>query len=54
MQVRWYGQSAFTLTGSSTTVTIDPFGEFPDRPGSDARRRSASSIRPTTSSPATR
>ena len=29
MQVRWYGQSAFTLTGSSTTVTIDPFGEFP-------------------------
>ncbi len=37
MQVRWYGQSAFTLTGSSTTVTIDPFGEFPDTPGRDLR-----------------
>ena len=26
MNIRWYGQSAFTLTGSEHTVTIDPFG----------------------------
>jgi L-ascorbate metabolism protein UlaG (beta-lactamase superfamily) len=37
MQVRWYGQSAFTLIGRSTTVTIDPFGVFPERPGRDLR-----------------
>jgi L-ascorbate metabolism protein UlaG (beta-lactamase superfamily) len=28
MNVRWYGQSAFTLTGSDHTVTIDPFGDL--------------------------
>ena len=26
MQVEWYGQSAFRLTGGGTTVFIDPFG----------------------------
>ena len=26
MRIRWYGQSAFTLTGDGHTVTIDPFG----------------------------
>jgi L-ascorbate metabolism protein UlaG (beta-lactamase superfamily) len=26
MRIRWYGQSAFTLTGDEHTVTIDPFG----------------------------
>jgi L-ascorbate metabolism protein UlaG (beta-lactamase superfamily) len=26
MKIRWYGQSAFTLTGDEHTVTIDPFG----------------------------
>jgi L-ascorbate metabolism protein UlaG (beta-lactamase superfamily) len=26
MNIRWYGQSAFTLTGAEHTVTIDPFG----------------------------
>src|SRR3954467_3283702 len=35
MQVRWYGQSAFTLTTGSATVTIDPFGDFPATPGRD-------------------
>jgi L-ascorbate metabolism protein UlaG (beta-lactamase superfamily) len=37
MQVRWYGQSAFTLVGDGTTVTIDPFGVFPDTPGGGVR-----------------
>jgi L-ascorbate metabolism protein UlaG (beta-lactamase superfamily) len=27
MQVEWYGQSAFRLTGDQTTVFIDPFGD---------------------------
>jgi L-ascorbate metabolism protein UlaG (beta-lactamase superfamily) len=27
MQVEWYGQSAFRLTGQDTTVFIDPFGD---------------------------
>jgi L-ascorbate metabolism protein UlaG (beta-lactamase superfamily) len=27
MQVEWYGQSAFRLTGAETTVFIDPFGD---------------------------
>ena len=27
MQVEWYGQSAFRLTGGATTVFIDPFGD---------------------------
>ncbi|MFL5839553.1 MAG: MBL fold metallo-hydrolase [Thermoleophilaceae bacterium] len=27
MQVEWYGQSAFRLTGGGTTVFIDPFGD---------------------------
>ena len=27
MQVEWYGQSAFRLTGRDTTVFIDPFGD---------------------------
>jgi L-ascorbate metabolism protein UlaG (beta-lactamase superfamily) len=31
MKIRWYGQSAFTLTGAEHTVTIDPFGV--PRPG---------------------
>jgi L-ascorbate metabolism protein UlaG (beta-lactamase superfamily) len=31
MRIRWYGQSAFTLTGDEHTVTIDPFGA--PRPG---------------------
>ncbi|HEY1594689.1 MAG TPA: MBL fold metallo-hydrolase [Thermoleophilaceae bacterium] len=28
MQVEWYGQSAFRLTGDDTTVFIDPFGDM--------------------------
>ena len=28
MQVEWYGQSAFRLTGGGTTVFIDPFGDM--------------------------
>jgi L-ascorbate metabolism protein UlaG (beta-lactamase superfamily) len=28
MQVEWYGQSAFRLTGAETTVFIDPFGDI--------------------------
>jgi L-ascorbate metabolism protein UlaG (beta-lactamase superfamily) len=28
MQVEWYGQSAFRLTSSETTVAIDPFGDL--------------------------
>jgi len=28
MQVEWYGQSAFRLTSSETTVAIDPFGDM--------------------------
>jgi L-ascorbate metabolism protein UlaG (beta-lactamase superfamily) len=28
MQVEWYGQSAFRLTSSDTTVAIDPFGDL--------------------------
>jgi L-ascorbate metabolism protein UlaG (beta-lactamase superfamily) len=27
MQVRWFGQSAFALTGAEATVFIDPFGD---------------------------
>jgi L-ascorbate metabolism protein UlaG (beta-lactamase superfamily) len=27
MQVEWYGQSAFRLSGADTTVFIDPFGD---------------------------
>jgi L-ascorbate metabolism protein UlaG (beta-lactamase superfamily) len=27
MQVEWYGQSAFRLTGAEATVVIDPFGD---------------------------
>lgn len=30
MNIRWLGQSAFLLTGDSTRVAIDPFGELPD------------------------
>jgi L-ascorbate metabolism protein UlaG (beta-lactamase superfamily) len=29
MQVEWYGQSAFQLTTSDSTVFIDPFGDVP-------------------------
>jgi L-ascorbate metabolism protein UlaG (beta-lactamase superfamily) len=28
MQVEWYGQSAFRLTGTNQTVFIDPFGDM--------------------------
>jgi L-ascorbate metabolism protein UlaG (beta-lactamase superfamily) len=28
MQIRWYGQSAYTLTGATHTVAIDPFGDL--------------------------
>jgi L-ascorbate metabolism protein UlaG (beta-lactamase superfamily) len=28
MQVRWYGQSAFALTGTGTRVFVDPFGDM--------------------------
>jgi L-ascorbate metabolism protein UlaG (beta-lactamase superfamily) len=28
MQVQWYGQSAFALSGSQATVFIDPFGDM--------------------------
>ena len=28
MQIRWYGQSAFSLVEGNTTVFIDPFGEM--------------------------
>jgi len=27
MQIRWYGQSAFSLTDGDTTVFVDPFGD---------------------------
>jgi L-ascorbate metabolism protein UlaG (beta-lactamase superfamily) len=30
MRIRWYGQSAFLLTGEKT-VAIDPFGEMGER-----------------------
>jgi len=29
MIIHWHGQSAYTLTGTEHTVTIDPFGPFP-------------------------
>ncbi len=29
MIIRWHGQSAYTLTGTEHTVTLDPFGAFP-------------------------
>ena len=28
MKIRWYGQSAYTLTGAAHTVAIDPFGDL--------------------------
>ena len=28
MKIRWHGQSAYTLTGASHTVAIDPFGDL--------------------------
>ena len=28
MRIRWYGQSAYTLTGAERTVTIDPFADM--------------------------
>ena len=28
MRIRWYGQSAYTLTGGGLTVTIDPFADM--------------------------
>lgn len=28
MRIRWYGQSAYTLTGAEQTVTIDPFADM--------------------------
>jgi L-ascorbate metabolism protein UlaG (beta-lactamase superfamily) len=28
MHIRWYGQSAYTLTGAAHTVAIDPFGDL--------------------------
>jgi L-ascorbate metabolism protein UlaG (beta-lactamase superfamily) len=28
MQIRWHGQSAYTLTGAEHTVAIDPFGDL--------------------------
>jgi L-ascorbate metabolism protein UlaG (beta-lactamase superfamily) len=28
MRIRWHGQSAYTLTGTSHTVAIDPFGDL--------------------------
>ena len=37
MHVRWYGQSAFTLTGGGHTVTIDPFGDLSATPGRELR-----------------
>jgi len=32
MRVRWYGQSAFSLTAEGHSVFIDPFGDFPSTP----------------------
>lgn len=32
VRVRWYGQSAFRVTGGGQTVFIDPFGIFTGRP----------------------
>jgi L-ascorbate metabolism protein UlaG (beta-lactamase superfamily) len=34
MRVEWYGQSAFGLTGSESTVAIDPFGDLSGFAGS--------------------
>jgi L-ascorbate metabolism protein UlaG (beta-lactamase superfamily) len=34
MRVEWYGQSAFSLTGSESTVAIDPFGDLSAMAGS--------------------
>ena len=28
MRVRWYGQSAFLVSGDETAVFIDPFGDM--------------------------
>ena len=28
MQIEWYGQSSFRLSGASHTVAIDPFGDM--------------------------
>jgi L-ascorbate metabolism protein UlaG (beta-lactamase superfamily) len=28
MEIRWYGQSAFTLNGAAQTIVIDPFGDL--------------------------
>jgi L-ascorbate metabolism protein UlaG (beta-lactamase superfamily) len=34
MQVEWYGQSAFRLSSTDTTVAIDPFGNMSELAGS--------------------
>src|SRR5436190_17597226 len=28
MNIRWHGQSAYTLTGAEHTVALDPFGDL--------------------------
>ena len=30
MRLRWFGQSAFSLSGSAGTIVVDPFGEMPE------------------------
>lgn len=39
MRIRWYGQSAFLLTGDGVRVFVDPFGEFPEELVAERRQR---------------
>ena len=42
MRIRWYGQSAFLLTGrDGVRVFVDPFGELPEELLAERRRRQA-------------
>ncbi|MGN6377392.1 MAG: MBL fold metallo-hydrolase [Gaiellales bacterium] len=39
MEIRWHGQSAFTLTGATQTIVIDPFGDLSSATGGRLRWR---------------
>ena len=62
MQVEWYGQSAFRLTGAGKTVVIDPFGDLVGPmgrrdqvrlPADQRRERRISCLSPTSTSTTT-
>jgi len=37
MNIRWHGQSAYTLTGATHTAAIDPFADLGSMPGRERR-----------------